>query len=288
MRPTELVASGNAQICAQAFGEPSRPAVLLIAGATSSMDRWEPAFCERLAAEGRFVIRFDLRDTGRSTTCPPGEPDYTVDDLAGDALAVLDHFEVAAAHLVGISMGAGLVQWLAILRPDRVLSATLMASSPAGPGNASNGLPPMSDALLASFSGGDEPGAVPGPSDREAVIAHMLEAERPFVGRRGVDEGELRDLLGITYDRSENLASASNHLMIGGTDPGRARLGEIAVPTLVIHGSDDPLFPPAHGEALAREVRGATLLLLPGVGHEFPRSAWDEVLPAIARVTAGA
>ena len=124
----------DAELCFETFGAAAHPAVLLIAGGASSMDRWEQPFCERLAAAGRFVIRYDHRDTGGSTTYPPGRPGYTGDDLIADALALLDHLGVARAHFVGISMGAAIIQRIAVDHPGRVLSITLMSTSPAGPG----------------------------------------------------------------------------------------------------------------------------------------------------------
>ncbi len=275
-------AVNGAELCVDTIGDPAHPAVLLIMGAAGSMDRWEEPFCARLAAAGRYVIRYDHRDTGGSTTYPPGRPGYTGDELAGDPLAILDHLGVERAHLVGLSMGGGIAQRIAVERPERVLSLTLMSTSPAGTGGPD--LPPMSDALRAVFAGGEGP-AEPDWSDREAAIAFMLEGERPYAGSRGIDDEAMRALLGRVYDRSTSLPSANNHFMLDGTDIARARLAEITAPALVIHGSDDPLFPPAHGEALAREIRGARLLVIDGLGHEFPPSAWDEVLPALIAVT---
>jgi pimeloyl-ACP methyl ester carboxylesterase len=267
----------GAELCVDTTGDPSHPAVLLVMGAAGSMDRWEEPFCERLAAAGRYVIRYDHRDTGGSTTYPPGEPGYTGDDLVADALGILDHLGVERAHFVGLSMGGALVQRIAVDHPDRVLSITLMSTSPAGTGGAE--LPPLSDELRAHFSGDGAP--EPDWSDREAAIAFLLEGERPYAGSRGIDEEATRALLGRVYDRSTSLPSANNHFIAEGSDSERARLAEISVPALVIHGAEDPLFPPAHGEALAREIPGATLLIVDGLGHEFPPSAWDEVLPAM-------
>ena len=274
----------GAELCVDTIGDPAHPAVLLIMGAAGSMDRWEEPFCERLAAAGRYVIRYDHRDTGGSTTCPPGKPDYTGDDLVADAVGILDHLGIERAHLAGLSMGGALVQRIAVDHPERVLSVTLMSTSPAGSGGPEHPeLPPMSDELRAVF--GDEP-AEPDWSDRDAAIAFLLDGERPYAGSRGIDEDALRALLGRVYDRSAGLPSANNHFVLEGSDMPRARLGEIAVPALVIHGADDPLFPPAHGEALAREIPGATLLVIDGLGHELPPWAWDEVLPALIAVTA--
>src|SRR4051794_16299799 len=118
------------EVCVETFGEPDDPAVLLIAGGASSMDWWEDEFCRRLAAGGRFVIRYDHRDTGRSTSFPAGAPPYSGSDLAQDALGVLDALGVHRAHVVGLSMGGGLAQRIAVESPHRLLSLTLMSTSP--------------------------------------------------------------------------------------------------------------------------------------------------------------
>jgi pimeloyl-ACP methyl ester carboxylesterase len=274
---------GGAELCVDTIGDPAHPAVLLIMGAGGSMDRWEEPFCERLAAAGRFVIRYDHRDTGGSTTYPPGRPGYTGDDLVDDALGILDRLGVARAHLVGLSMGGAIVQRIAVDHPERVLSITLMSTSPAGPGGPEHPeLPPMSAELRALFG---EEQAEPDWADREAAIAFLLARERPYAGSRGVDEAALRTVLGRVYDRSTSLASAGNHFVLEGGDMARARLGEITAPALVVHGADDPLFPPAHGEALAREIAGARLLVIDGLGHELPRWAWEKVLPQLIALT---
>ena len=272
----------GAELCIDTVGDPADPAVLLIMGGGASMDRWEEPFCARLAAAGRYVIRYDHRDTGGSTTYPPGEPGYTSDDLVADALGILDHLGVAQAHLAGLSMGGALAQRIVVDHPERVLSVTLMSTSPATPGGPE--LPPPSDALRAVFSG-DGP-AEPDWSDREAAIAYLLEAERPYVGSRGLDEAAMRALLGRVYDRSGSMPSANNHFVADGTGMEAGALAGIHVPALVIHGADDPLFPPAHGAALAREIPGAELILVAGLGHELPAWAWDEVVPALIVHTA--
>jgi pimeloyl-ACP methyl ester carboxylesterase len=271
-------AINGAGLCIETFGDPADPAVLLIMGGAASMDRWEEPFCERLAAAGRHVIRYDHRDTGGSTTYPPGQPGYTGDDLVADAVGVLDHLGVERGHLVGLSMGGALAQRIAVEHPQRVSSLTLMSTSPAGSGGPE--LPPMSEALRAVFSAADR-SPEPDWSDREAAIAHLLEDERHYAGSRGLDEEALRAVIARAYDRSASPASAANHFLVEGTDIPYARLAEIAAPTLVVHGADDPMFPPAHGEALARVIPGAELVILEGVGHELPPAAWDEVLPAL-------
>jgi len=275
----------GAELCVDTTGDPTHPAVLLVMGAATSMDRWEKPFCERLAAAGRYVIRYDHRDTGGSTTYPPGKPGYTGDDLVADALGILDHLRIERAHLVGLSMGGGIVRAIAVEHPERVLSVTQMATPAAPGGPDAPELPPMSDELRALFSGEGVP-AEPDWSDREAAIEYLLEGERPYAGSRGLDEDAMRAALGRTYDRSTSMPSANNHFMLEGEEMARSRLAEISVPALVIHGADDPLFPTAHGEAIAREIPGARLLVIDGLGHELPPSAWDEVIPALIAVTA--
>ena len=271
----------GAELCVDTIGEPADRAVLLIMGGAGSMDRWERPFCERLAAAGRYVIRYDHRDTGGSTTYPPGEPGYTGDDLVADAVAILDHLGVESAHLVGLSMGGGIAQRIAIDHPERVAGLTLMSTGPIGTGGGE--LPPMSGELRALFDGGGP--AEPDWSDREAAIAFLLEGERPYAGSRGIDDAAMRPLLERVYDRSPRLPSANNHFLLEGSDVPRTRLGAITAPALVIHGAEDPLFPPAHREALAREIPGAKLLVIDGLGHELPQWAWDEVLPALIAAT---
>jgi pimeloyl-ACP methyl ester carboxylesterase len=266
----------GAELCVDTFGDPAHPAILLIMGAAGSMDRREEPYCERLAAAGRHVIRYDHRDTGGSTTYPPGEPGYTSDDLFADPLGILDHLRVERAHLVGLSMGGAIAQCIALDHPERVLSLTLMSTSPVS--GVGEQLPPMSDRLHAVF--GAEP-TEPDWDDRGAAIAFLLEGERPYAGSRGIDEEATRALLGRVYDRSAGLPSASNHWILEGSEIAAGRLPEITAPTLVIHGTDDPLFPLAHGEALARAIPGAELLVIDGLGHEFPPWAWDQVLGAL-------
>jgi pimeloyl-ACP methyl ester carboxylesterase len=270
-------------LCAESFGAAHDPAILLIGGAASSMDWWDAEFCRRLADGGRFVIRYDHRDTGRSATCPPGEPDYTGLDLAGDPVRVLDGLGIGDAHLVGLSMGGAIAQHLAIEAPARLLTLTLMSTSPSGPGNPENGLPPMADRLRAAFA---EPVADPDWDDRDAVVDHLVTGDRLFSAPHFFDEAQAREVAVRVVDRSLNPASSQNHWRIEGGESTRSRLGEVTAPTLVVHGTEDPLFPPGHGVALAQEIPGARLLLLEGVGHQMPpRATWDLVVDAVLRHT---
>ncbi|WP_026851858.1 alpha/beta fold hydrolase [Glaciibacter superstes] len=273
----QLLDANGIELCAQTFGDPDAPALLLISGAESSMDWWDDEFCERLAAGGRHVIRYDTRDTGRSTTFPVGSPRYGFDALNDDAVGLLDGLGIAAAHIVGISMGGGIAQELAVNHPNRVASLSLIATSTGGPG-----LPPMSEDLAQQMGGGGAPDW----SDREAVIAYYTDGERMLAGTIPVDEERMRRIVGRVWDRSPAIASGQNHWQLGGGESIRARLGEITAPTLVLHGTADPLFPYGHGEALAREIPGARLVPLSGMGHQMPPpELWDTAIPAILSVS---
>ena len=284
MEPSETVAHARgAELCVQTFGARDDPAILLIQGGAGAMDWWEDDFCRRLAAGPRFVVRYDHRDTGQSTTYPPGAPGYTGRDLADDVLAVLDALRLPSAHLVGLSMGGAIAQVVALDHPDRVRSLTVIATSPVGPVPDGTELPPMTDELAATFAAGD-----PDPewSDRAAVVEYLVDSFRPYAGSGPFDEAGLRDVAERVVDRSRNVASGSNHFVAEpGAEPTRV-LGDLAAPTLVVHGAEDPLFPLAHGRALARLVPGAELLVLDHMGHELPRSTWDTVVPAVLAHTA--
>ncbi|MCF2528991.1 alpha/beta fold hydrolase [Yinghuangia soli] len=283
--PETTVRIGDVDLAVQAFGDPAAPAVLLIAGAESSMDWWHDELVDRIAGRGRYVIRYDARDTGRSTTYPVGAPGYTGDDLTADALGVLDAFGLRTAHIVGISMGGGIAQDIGIAHPDRAASLTLMSTTLAGPGSAeSTELPPMSEDLAKLFA---EPAEGPDWSDRDAVLAYFVTAERNFSGTIPVDEDEIRRIAGRAFDRSPSPAAAANHWIMDQGDKTPGRVGDITAPTLVMHGTADPLFPYGHGEALAAAIPGARLVALPGAGHQMPpRQVWDIVVDEIAAHTA--
>lgn len=258
-------------------GDPGSDPVLLIAGATQSMDWWTPEFCALLAAEGLYVVRYDQRDTGRSTAAPPGRPDYTGVDLATDPVRILDALGLDAAHLVGLSMGGGIAQYLAVHVPPRVSSLTLIESSPSG--GAPGDLPPP------ETGAGEADGELPVVSDwtdASAVIDYRVEAERPYAGSLGFDEERIRAIATAEFGRTTNMESAmTNHFLVAGD--AEADPSSITRPTLVLHSDADPLFPFAHGEALARMIPGATLRCVHGMGHEAPPpQVWDTVIPAIA------
>jgi pimeloyl-ACP methyl ester carboxylesterase len=282
MRTVPVPGAGvPAELCVDPLGDPRDPAVLLVGGMGASMDRWPRAFCDQLVAAGRHVVRYDHRDTGGSTTWPPGHPGYTGADLRADVTGVLDALGLEAAHLVGISMGAALAQEVAIGSAERVLSLTLLSTSPAVTGGPP--LPGPTQALAASFAAPVEPDW----DDRAAAVEALLAGEEPYAGARGLDVAETRALVEAAYDRSPSPASAGNHAL---AEPGAApydwaRLAALTVPTLVVHGTDDPLFPLPHGEALAAAVPGARLVVVEGLGHELPAWAWPQVVPEVVAHT---
>jgi pimeloyl-ACP methyl ester carboxylesterase len=260
------------------IGNPADPAVLLIAGTGASMDWWDPEFCRLLAEGGRYVIRYDHRDTGDAPSYPPGRPGYTGDDLVTDSLAVLDQAGVGAAHVVGLSMGGGVAQLLTLDHPDRVLSMAAISTT-AGAGD--DDLPGMVPSVAAAFGTLAEPDW----TDGDAVVEYLVESQR-LVSTAPFDDDEIRALARAAVSRTKNLESSQkNHPATEGSPSWRHRLAEISVPALVIHGDEDPLFPLPHGEALAREIPGARLVVLPHTGHEFPRRNWPLVLPELLRTS---
>jgi pimeloyl-ACP methyl ester carboxylesterase len=281
-----LVSANGVDLCVQTFGEAGEPAILLIGGAESSMDWWEDEFCELLASGPRLVIRYDLRDTGQSVTYEPGAPEYVGSDLLADAVGVLDALGIARAHVVGISMGGGIAQELVLAHVDRVATLTLISTTFAVPRDHDKpALPPMSEELASSVA---EPAPEPDWSDREAVIDYIVDGLRLFRGSLPFEEERKRALVRRVLDRTINIASSlKNHWILDQGDPVQGRLADLRVPTLVLHGTEDPLFPFGHGEALAEDIAGARLVPLEGVGHEMPPPpVWDQVVAAILEHTA--
>jgi pimeloyl-ACP methyl ester carboxylesterase len=276
-----LVTVDGVELCLETFGDRADPAVLLIAGAAASMDAWDVQFCERLAGQGLLVVRYDHRDTGRSVSSPAGRPSYSAAELSTDPLRVLDALEITRAHLVGVSMGGGIAQELAARHPDRVRTLTLIATSPAGEHD-SGPLPPMQPELAVHFK---DPVPDPDWDDRAAVVDYLVEGERPYAGTLGFDAARARKVATTVVERTLNIeAAVKNHWSLTDDDAVSFRLADIAAPTLVLHGADDPAFPVAHGEALAAGIPDAALVRLEGMGHEAPPpELWDAVVPAIAQ-----
>lgn len=280
-----LQVSKDVELCVEVIGEHGAPALLLIGGATWSMDWWDEELCRRLAERGRLVVRYDQRDTGRSTSYPPGDPGYTGADLVGDVVSVLDGFGIDRGHVVGLSMGGGIAQRLALEHRERVASLTLIATTPIDPDVGD--LPGPTPEILATFCGtGSEPDWL----DREAVVDHVVQGERPYAGPGSFDEPRLRELAGRVFDRTGDMAaSLTNHFLLADDSTGDRRLSQLdGLPTLVVHGTADPLFPVQHGRALAQAIPAARLLELEDVSHQLPPPhTWDVLVDALVEHTAG-
>jgi pimeloyl-ACP methyl ester carboxylesterase len=228
------------------------------------------------------VLRYDHRDTGRSVTYQPGRPGYTGGDLVADAAGVLDAYGIGAGHVVGVSGGGALAQLLALDGPDRVRSLVLISTSPALPGV--RGLPPPTEEFARFVTAAEVDW-----SDARSVIEYQVDYARVLAGgQRPFDETAARELARRDVQRARNFAAAQNHDALADDGRSRAPLSSIDVPTLVIHGTADPMFPLGHGQALAGEIPGARLLPLEGAGHGVHRPDWGTIVGAIVEHTTDA
>ncbi|PZG16129.1 alpha/beta hydrolase [Nonomuraea aridisoli] len=277
----QFITSGNLRLWTERFGDPGHPAVLLIMGTSTPGIGWPDELVQTLVAGGRQVIRYDHRDTGRSDCVDFAAHPYTLADMAGDALAVLDAYGVASAHVAGVSLGGAIAQWLAAHRPERVTTLTAIMTGPmgadAGPAWARamageepdpDDLPPPAPHLLQHFL---RAAATP-PATREEAVAAGVETWRALNG--GVlpfDEQAARRLTEDSHDLTANPAAAANHDLAGRqmTEDRLVPLSAIKAPALVVHGTADPLRPLPHGEALAAAIPHARLERIDGMGHSL-------------------
>jgi pimeloyl-ACP methyl ester carboxylesterase len=229
-----------------------------------------------LAARGRYVLRFDNRDTGLSTKYPVGAPGYSLDDMADDVIAILDGFVVAEAQLVGVSMGGLIGQIAGLKYPARFTRLAIVSSTPLD-GEQRN-LPGPTQAFLAVAG---RVGNVDW-NNRDQAVKALIQWGRVLVGHdKGFDETEARALIEADFDRSGGLAHSTNHFKLEGGEAWAKRLPELQPPLVVLHGRLDPLFPIEHGRALAKAVKGAAFVELPG-GHGLDRAAWKPLIDALS------
>ena len=274
-----MIEANGVALCTEPFGDPTGPPILLVMGIGGSMLWWDEELCRMLARGGRFVIRYDHRDTGRSVTYDPGHPLYNGADLVADAVGVLDAYGLAVAHIVGVSAGGAFAQLLALDFADRVLSLVLISTSPATPGD--RGLPPPTEEFGRFVATAEVDW-----SDHESVVEYLVGYSRVLNGaRRGFDEAASREFVRRDIARARNVAALQNHDALVDDDRLRQPLSSINVPTLVIHGTADPMFPIRHGEVLAEEIPGATLMPLDGAGHGVDQADWKTVVAAILEHT---
>jgi pimeloyl-ACP methyl ester carboxylesterase len=267
------------------FGDPVAPPVLLIMGLGAQMTLWESEFCEAIADQGFYVIRFDNRDIGLSTWFDDagvselgdvmsgvvGAP-YSLADMAADAAGLLDALGIASAHIVGASMGGMIAQTFAIDFPAKTRTLTSIMST-TGDMAVGQPSPEALGALLAMA-----------PTTRDEAIESDVHTSK-IIGSPGYpfDEAHIRDRAASDFDRSFHPAGAARQLAAIVTQPDRTpALRSLKVPTLVIHGADDPLVDPSGGRATADAVPDATLKVLAGMGHDLPPELYGEVVGALA------
>ncbi len=275
---------GGITLCYETFGDPSDPPALLIMGLGAQMVAWQDEFCEELAGRGLYVVRFDNRDIGRSTHLQGPPPSlsqllrysvparYTLADMARDTIGLLDELEIDRAHVIGASMGGMIAQTLAARHPERVRSLISMMSSTGGRWV---GRPALSSYPIFLRTA---------PRERKAFIEHAV---RLFakIGSRGIpqDTEGVRSIAARSFDRELDRTGAGRQLgAIIASGDRTSELRRITAPTLVIHGSIDPLVSPSGGRATAAAIPGAQLMRIEGMGHDLPRVLWPRLIDALA------
>jgi len=260
--------------------------MLLIMGLGTQMLAWHEDFCEQLAARGYYVIRHDNRDIGRSSRMDDlpvpslkqlalrskSAAAYTLSDMAGDSVGVLDHLGIEKAHIVGTSMGGMIAQTVAIRYPERALSLVSIMSNTGGFWNGQPALA-MYAVLLK-----------PSPRERERFIDHAVEMFTKIGGSGyAPDVEDLREIASLSYDRGHDARGSQRQLAAIIADRDRTpELRKLTLPATVIHGAEDKLVRPSGGRATARAIPGARLVEIAGMGHGLPRAAWPRIIDAIA------
>lgn len=280
--------SSGIEICFETFGDADDPAILLVMGLGGPMGWWTAEFCERLAARGYLVLRFDNRDTGRSTKLRQhrvGKADlvravaglakapYGVGDLADDAFGLLDHLGIVRCHLVGVSMGGMIVQTMAISQPDRALSMTSIMST-TGKHTVGWQHPKLIPVMLASAD-----------KTRDSYVERSLRTSKA-IGSPAfpTDDDTARIRAYETYDRGWIASGVARHLMAVLTQPDRTKeLATLDLPVTVIHGLSDPLINRSGGRATAEAIPGAKHLEIAGMAHDLPAQLYDTYIDAIVR-----
>lgn len=263
----------------ESFGRADDPLILVVGGTT--MLSWPDALCEGLAVNGRRVVRYDLRDSGASTTLDPQNPGYGLRDLAADAAALVEVLGARAAHLGGVGVGGMVAQVAALDHPEKFSALTLVGTRPVAPGPADADLPEHDPAVMAALF--SRP--MPDWANRDAVAAFAAEGAEA----RGDDPEDARATAARIWDRtpsSDPAVHQANQLgmvfsRIDCAPRWRERLGELDLPTLVVHGRADPFFPVGNGEALAAEIPTARLLVLDGMSTTLRTADADQVASAM-------
>lgn len=286
---TGWATSGDLKLYYEDMGDPDDPPVLLIMGLGAQLLLWRTGFCEKLVGQGLRVIRYDNRDVGlsdkterrgpkqplvirllRSWLGLPSEAPYTLEDMADDAAAVLDHLGITAAHIVGASMGGMIAQIFAARFPERTKTLGIIFSS----NNAAFLPPPGPRQLLALVKG------PPPDSPRDVIVDNAVRVSKIIGSRRYLaPEEQLRAEAIESYERSYYPWGVARHFdAVLGSGSLRRYDRRITAPTVVIHGRSDKLMRPSGGRAVARAIDGARLVLFDGMGHDLPQQLWDQVV----------
>jgi pimeloyl-ACP methyl ester carboxylesterase len=288
--PPQMAPTNGIELCYEIFGADDAEPMLLIMGLGAQMILWDDEFCRQLAARGFRVIRFDNRDIGGSTKLSGGKrltatellklrflgipvkAPYKLADMANDVLGLLEVLGIRSAHLVGASMGGMIAQELALSHPDRVRSLTSIMSSTGNPK-----LPqPTREAAALLLR--------PPPSTLDEYIARFKQTWKILrVGSFPLDEAKDRELAARIYARGLNPAGAARQFRaILASGSRKERLKSLKVPTLVIHGTVDPLIRPVAGKETAASIPGSKLTMIEGMGHAVPIPMWPQIIGAIA------
>lgn len=277
-------------LCYETFGDSDDPPLLLVMGLGGPMGWWDVEFCERLVARGFFVIRYDNRDTGRSTKLRQhrvsrgdivkaavglAKAPYSMADLADDAFGLLDHLGIDSAHVVGVSMGGMIVQTMAIAHPERVRSLTSIMSTT---GKRTVGYQSLK-VLPGLFGRAGH--------TRDEYVARSLRGTKMIASPDFPTEDDFATRRAYeTYDRGWSASGVTRQLMAILTQPDRtADLGALDVPTTVIHGLKDPLVHRSGGRATAAAIKGAEHLEIAGMAHDLPVQLYDTIIDAVVRTT---
>jgi len=288
----KVVAANGIELAYETFGRPQDPPVLLVMGLGTQMIGWPDELCQLLADRGFFVVRFDNRDVGLSTHLDevraPSitdiwlrriKPPYTIDDMADDAIGLMDALGLESVHLVGASMGGFIAQAAALRHPSRLRSLTLIMTS-TGSHMVGNPKPALFSRLTKRRV----------TADRSDAQANALETFR-IIGSRGYafDEEYLSDLAGRSYDRAHDPGGYLRQLAAIAAQPNRSDgLRRLRMPALVIHGLHDPLVALSGGIATAKLLRYAKFVGYSGMGHDLPRELWPDFVDDISALAARA